>query len=210
MTIKWIIFDVWGVIYYPSNLIEEMLVPFVQERNNKISKNQIHQQYYKASKGNITSKDIWGTLGFENDYPEIEEQYINSHQNILDVKFIDIIEPLKEKYQLGIISNDVKEWSYRLLEKFDIRKHFDLLYISGDIKIRKPNIEIFQIFINESQTIPEECLFIDDRLENLKSAGKLGMHTLRFIRKDDKIPFCSEFEISSFAELINVLNTFFS
>jgi hypothetical protein len=59
MVIEWIIFDAWGVIYQPGNLIKEMLIPFITERNPKISENQIYKLYLKASVGEISSKEIW-------------------------------------------------------------------------------------------------------------------------------------------------------
>ena len=210
MVIKWILLDAWGVIYTPRNFIDEVLIPFIRQMYPKIDENHIYKHYFEASVGLITSKEIWRALGLEKQYPDIEHQYINFHESILDPDFKPIVKILKQSFKLGLISNDVKEWSFALLDKFDIKKDFESIYINGDVKIRKPDIKIFQKFIDETRSIPEECLFVDDRLENLKVAAELGMHPIRFIRREAKVSFCSEFEISCFFELSNVLDNFFS
>ena len=210
MVIKWIILDVWGVIYQPRNLIKEMLIPFMKEWEPKISENLVYNLYLDASIGKISSEDIWKALNLGVKYPEIEKQYIDSHISILHPDFKQVVKKLHTKFKLGIISNDVKEWSYALLSKFNIRNYFSLLLISGEIKIRKPDKAIFGKFIELSKSDPENCLFVDDRLENLRAAKESGMNCLRFIKKDSKIPFCSEFEISNFTELMHVLDNFFT
>ena len=209
MGIKWIIFDVWGVIYH-KNFLKEIITPFVKKWRTDITEHKIWNLYLEASLGRISSKEIWDVLGLGYMYPEIEHQYLGSHDGIIAPDFKQEIESLKKKFKLGIISNDVKEWSETLLDRFDIKKYFDLILISGEIKIRKPDKEIFQKFIDTSQSIPEECVFVDDRLENLKTAAELGMHPIRFVKREIKVSFCSEFEISSFKELSTVLNNFFS
>jgi putative hydrolase of the HAD superfamily len=210
MVVEWIIFDVWGVIYRPRNLIKEMLIPFIKERDPIISENLVYNLYLDASVGRISSMDIWKALNLGTKYPEIEYQYNNSHISILHPDFKKVVKKLHPKFKLGIISNDVKEWSYALLSKFNIRNYFSLFLISGEIKIRKPDKAIFDKFIDISNSDPENCIFIDDRLENLNVANESGMHCLRFITKESKVPFCSEFEISNFTELMHILDNFFT
>jgi putative hydrolase of the HAD superfamily len=210
MVIEWIIFDAWGVIYQPGNLIKEMLIPFITERNPKISENQIYKLYLKASVGEISSKEIWESLEFKSGYPEIENLYINSHRSILEPDFIQVAKNLRKRFKLGLISNDVKEWSLALLERFNIKDYFDLILISGEIKVRKPDQSIFGKFIELSNSKPENCVFIDDRLENLRAANEFGMNCLRFIKRETKVAFCSEFEISNFTELVHILDNFFT
>lgn len=209
MVIKWIIFDVWGVIYQ-RDFLKEIIIPFIKNWNPTISESKIWNLYLEASLGRITSREIWDAFGLGQSYPEIEYQYIKFHDGILAPDFKQVIETLKQIFKLGIISNDVMEWSKALFDKFDIRKYFDLVLISGDIKIRKPDKVIFQKFIEVSHSIPKECIFVDDRLENLEVAAELGMNTIRFVKRENKISFCSEFEVSSFSELSHVLENFFS
>ena len=210
MVIEWILFDAWGVIYRPKNLIQEMLIPFIKKWDPKISEKAIYNLYLKASLGDISSEEIWKGLNLKLSYPEIERLYISSHESILEPDFKQVAKNLRTRFKLGIISNDVKEWSLALLEKFDIKDIFDLILISGEIKVRKPDKAIFGKFIDLSNSNPEKCVFIDDRFENLRAAKEFGMNCLRFIKKETKVPFCSEFEISNFTELMHILDNFFT
>jgi putative hydrolase of the HAD superfamily len=210
MVIEWIIFDVWGVIYRPRNLVKEMLIPFIKKWDPKISENQIYNLYLEASLGIVSSEEIWEVLNLKLSHPEIENLYINSHKSILEPDFKQVAKKLRTRFKLGIISNDVKEWSLALLEKFDIKDYFNLILISGEMKIRKPDKAIFSKFIDLSNSNSENCIFIDDRLENLRAAKEFGMNCLRFIKKETKVPFCSEFEISNLIELEHVLDNFFA
>jgi 2-haloacid dehalogenase len=52
--------------------------------------------------------------------------------------------------------------------------------ISGEEKVCKPDLKIYQILLERYQLTPEECIFIDDRQENLEPAKRLGMETVLF------------------------------
>lgn len=51
---------------------------------------------------------------------------------------------------------------------------------SYTVKTVKPEPEIYKILLERYQLMPEECVFIDDRPENLETAHKLGMKTVLF------------------------------
>ncbi|MHA1783295.1 MAG: HAD family hydrolase [Promethearchaeota archaeon] len=209
MKLKWIIFDVWGVIYKPRDFIKEVFYPFLQGNGLKISGKKVYKEYFKASIGEISSKELWESLGLGKEYPLIEKKYLQEI-NVLDEDFKRLALSLVNDYHLGIISNDVKEWSFFLLEKYSIHDFFKEIVISGDVKCRKPDKSIFEVFFNRAGCYPSECLFIDDRLENLQTAFALGMKTIRFIREKEMHPFCSEFQVSSFQELQMTIKNFFN
>ena len=204
----YIIFDAMGVIFVVGDDTNELLVPFIQKYNNEISQELINKLYIETSLGKISSRDFWTKLGFVKEYPDIEKEYLDT-QLTLDPNFKSIAERLVTKYQLGIISNDVSEWSSYLRQKFGLNEIFDEVIISGDVGLRKPNLKIFKLLLQRIEAKPEEVLFVDDSLHNVKAASELGINTLRFVREKEKVPFCSEFEIRNFSELWNVLKTFF-
>lgn len=87
-------------------------------------------------------------------------------------------------HNLYIISN----WdpaSFPILEA-KYQNFFDLftgIVISGNIKILKPDPEIYDYLIETYSLDPVDCLFIDDRPENLIPAQDLGMQTVHYIKK---------------------------
>lgn len=55
---------------------------------------------------------------------------------------------------------------------------FDGMFASCDYGLIKPQGEIFEAFFERFSLIPEECLFIDDTLENVDASKKAGMDAI--------------------------------
>ena len=54
---------------------------------------------------------------------------------------------------------------------------FEKAYYSHEVGIRKPNEEIFQFILEDSNLKAAETLFIDDSFSNLEGAQKAGIQT---------------------------------
>ena len=208
MSIKWVIFDAMGVVYEVADDVSNLLVPYLRSKNNSMPPKKIYKSYIKASLGQITSLEFWTLLGCGREYPEIETEFLDNWYTF-DAEFLEVAKELKKKYKLAMLSNDLKDWSNFLRNKFNINQLFDVNVISGDVRYRKPDKRIYEILLDKTQSPAEECISIDDKLENLRAASELGIKTIKFVRIKDKVPFCSEFEISSFKELFQVLENFY-
>ena len=208
MPIKWVIFDAMGVVYEVADDVSDLLVPFLRSKNNTMPLKEIFKSYVKASLGQIPPQEFWSILGYGKVYPEIETEFLDNWYT-LDPDFLEVAKELKRKYNIGMLSNDLKIWSSFLRNKFNITHLFDVVIISGDVGYRKPDKKIYEVLLNKINGSAEECVFIDDKLENLQAASELGIKTIKFVRNTNKIPFCSEFEISSFKELIPILENFY-
>jgi putative hydrolase of the HAD superfamily len=204
MSIQWIIFDVMGVIFEVGDDTSELLIPFIQKRNPDSAKELIYQIYLKASLGEITSPEFWQKLGFGKDYPEIEKNYLDTCLTV-DSEFIPIAEQLAKQYSLGILSNDIGDWSKFLRRKFELDRLFNATIISGDVGYRKPDKKIYEILLDQIRTPASSCILIDDRLKNLQPAAELGFKTVRFIRETSNHPFSPDFEIKSFFQLPRIV-----
>jgi len=208
MAIKWIIFDAMGVIYEVADDISDSLVPFLRSNNYNKPVRFIFKEYIRASLGQITSLEFWNALGYNKEYPEIEKEFLNNWYT-MDPEFLEVAKQLIGKYKIAMLSNDIEDWSNFLRFKFEINRFFYINIISGDVGYRKPDIRIYEILLHKIGSSAENCVFIDDKLENLQVASEMGFNTIRFVRNKDKVEFCSEFEISSFKELILVLENFY-
>jgi putative hydrolase of the HAD superfamily len=140
-------------------------------------------------------------------YPEIETEYLDS-QLTIDLHFGRVVKKLAKQYRLGLISNDLSEWSRYLRAKFTL-DIFEVVIISADVGIRKPDPQIYERFLSEANVVPEHCVFVDDRAKNLKPANYLGMKTVRFARDPDANLFKPDREISDFRELSVVVEEIF-
>ena len=56
--------------------------------------------------------------------------------------------------------------------------HFIKAYYSHEIKLRKPNHNIYEYVLRDSALIPEETLFIDDNEDNIRGARELGIKAI--------------------------------
>lgn len=97
---------------------------------------------------------------------------------------LQFIEKLKQdnRYRLFLLSNTnalhiefVKETMK--LERFNrFENCFEKFYLSHDMKMRKPNANIYEFVLSENNLKANETLFIDDTKENTDSARQLGIH----------------------------------
>ena len=94
---------------------------------------------------------------------------------------IEIVHALKDAgWRLYLLSNFSLE-KFKLIEhKYPVLECFDLKIISGEQKTVKPEAEIFHITLQKIGRKAEECLFIDDSLPNIETAGQLGFQTIHF------------------------------
>ncbi len=91
-----------------------------------------------------------------------------------------LIQELKKSgYALYILSN-ASTYFAEHASFFEITKEFDGIVFSGPLKMAKPNSEIYQYLFHSFQLIPEECLFLDDKKENIDAGIKLGMDGVVF------------------------------
>lgn len=91
---------------------------------------------------------------------------------------------LKELRQAAMPVHAISNFSR---EKFDIARvefpfldDFDELIVSGDVKIVKPDAEIFKLLIERSGIAPTRSIFIDDSVANIAAAQALGFRTVHF------------------------------
>ena len=59
----------------------------------------------------------------------------------------------------------------------DFKSCFDKFYLSHEIHLRKPNVDIFEFVLRKNNLKPNECLFVDDTRENTVTANEIGFNT---------------------------------
>ena len=89
-----------------------------------------------------------------------------------------VIKALSQKYELGIIANQLDGLKERL-EAFGLLKYFKYIISSWDLQIMKPDIRIFEYALDKANCTPQEACMIGDRLDNdILPAKSLGMKTI--------------------------------
>jgi putative hydrolase of the HAD superfamily len=99
----------------------------------------------------------------------------------------EFCETVKEKgYKIFVLSN-ASDLFYVYFPKFLPLDFFDGVFVSSDYLMLKPDVEIYKTFLNKYGLKGEECLFIDDRQDNIDGAGKAGLNTFRFEGDYEKV-----------------------
>lgn len=91
------------------------------------------------------------------------------------------IRSMKEKgYGVYILSN-YGSWTYEnTQEALSFLADVDGAVFSYQVKQIKPNPQIYQMFLEKYDLRAEECVFIDDRQDNIDAACELGIRGIRF------------------------------
>jgi len=95
---------------------------------------------------------------------------------------VEILKEVKEsgKYKLLALTNWSAETFPVAQERYDFLNWFDGIVVSGTEKNRKPFASFYQLLLDRYDVKPEEALFIDDNLRNIKAAEQLGILSIHF------------------------------
>jgi epoxide hydrolase-like predicted phosphatase len=76
----------------------------------------------------------------------------------------------------GLISNS---WSTDHYDRELLMELFDVSVISAEVKLHKPQPEIYRLAVERLELEPEACIFVDDLRENCEGAEAVGMTAIQ-------------------------------
>jgi putative hydrolase of the HAD superfamily len=94
-------------------------------------------------------------------------------------EMIAFIKEVKAKHHLKIVmvSNEGRELMEYRIKQFRLVEYIDVFIISGLVKFRKPDLDIFRLALDVSQASLDEIVYIDDREVFIQVAREgLGIH----------------------------------
>ena len=199
-----LLFDMYGVILEESkgNFIPYTFAYFGKSEHERLKRQFKEEQLFtKAGNGEITSDEFMTMLGYKDtNYHMVD--YIENHLT-LDKGFISFAEKFYKLYDFVLLSNDVSEWSAYITEHYNLNKYFKYKIVSGDVHCRKPDKRIYELALTVTNTVANECYFIDNSVNNLQVAADLGINPILFNRDNEKYTGTI---INSFAELEKILD----
>lgn len=197
MTIKTIIFDLGGVIVdldY-SNFYKQIIALSPLEN----PQTQIMLEFFRQSdlyhQGKMTDEEFYKLaceilqvcMINQNQFYEAFNSIISDSSQ---PEMISLLKELKnmKKYKLIALSNvNSSHWNYLLNKKGDFLEYFSEFILSHEVHLTKPDPRIFQLAIEKSECKAEEIVYIDDGLNNIRSANELGIRGLSFTTVEDLI-----------------------
>lgn len=95
-----------------------------------------------------------------------------------------LVQELGSGHRLVLASNtDATHFKYSR-EHFDVLRSFDHYFLSYEMGLIKPDTAYFHRVLEGLHTTAGDCVFIDDRPENVRSAQEMGINALVFESAD--------------------------
>lgn len=171
--IRALIFDCFGVLYRDNVALLHELVPAHkhQEMNDIIhacDHGFISRQEYTEKIAELAGRSV-------DEVHQVERQQFSRNEPLFAT-----VRTLKASYKIGLLSNVGDETMNRLFTEKEQAELFDTFVLSSNIGLIKPAQEIFLHAARELDCLPEECLMIDDRPENVEGARLAGLEAMLF------------------------------
>ena len=188
--IKNIIFDIGDVLvgYSPKKEVENLNsnINKIEIANNLIIKDN---NWIKYLNGLIILEDLLKYYNLK--YPNYEKEFSillekrNQKYIIYEIeKNTDIVKKLSTRYNIYLLSNITKE-TFEYVNEFAIIKQVKGGVYSFQEHISKPDKAIYKILLSKYDLLPEESIFIDDKLKNVEEAEKLGIKGILYKKEDN-------------------------
>ena len=146
-------------------------------------------------KGKISEMEF--ILGFQNYIPNASIHQIREAWNAILLDFplyrLEFLQMLSQKYRLFLLSNTdsihIEQFQHKAGISFyrDFYQCFEKVYFSYELGMRKPESAIFEFIIKEHNLMPKNTLFVDDNLENIESAEKLGLQVWHLQKGEEDV-----------------------
>lgn len=107
---------------------------------------------------------------------------------------VQIVKELKKKFKLLLLSNTnqlhIENSAVQALAPHHctLNELFDKTYLSYEMKMAKPNEDIFRALLNDAEVNAENCLFLDDGPKNIETAKNMGFQTY-WVNKNESLQF---------------------
>ncbi|OUX30350.1 MAG: hypothetical protein CBE24_06755 [bacterium TMED264] len=181
-----IVFDIGGVLL---DIHPEKTYQYISDStdiNVGIVKNRFpwdaHNEY---EKGNLTNKEWF--FAFRDSLPQPcclkETDFWKAWSLLLgkEKKTVDLLSVLSQSHSTWLLSNtNPKHIQDEIEKKYLFPSLVDGAIYSFNTRCRKPDRQIYDCLLESSQVDPEECIFIDDLMENVEAARLLGIHAIHY------------------------------
>lgn len=134
-------------------------------------------------------------------YAEPLKLYQNNWMETMGEEIPDMYDLIKSLKTNGFpIIYGLTNWSAETFptvqKKYQIFSLIDKIIVSGEVKQLKPNPEIYHTLLNTFHLKAGESLFIDDNINNVEGARRIGINALQFKNagklKEDLTKFISQ------------------
>lgn len=180
--ISGIIFD-WGGVFSRSGnpLAHPKLSPKIKIDVNSLGR-QLADIIEPFSLGQMASNEYWQKYAQRLNITvlspaELRDCYLRFTP---DYSMLALLKTLALTYPVALLSNLNIDMKTAIINRLGIDKYFQSMIFSNDVGLLKPQPEIYLLTLQKLGLPAAETLFIDDTLEYITAAQKLGLNTILF------------------------------
>jgi 2-haloacid dehalogenase len=178
MSVEAVVFDIGNVLlgWEPEQYYDR--VYGLERRQRLFSEADLHRMNLLVDEGHDFTDTIYGWAGT---YPEYEREILDWHDNWLELATgvihhsVRLLRALKRK-RVPVFS--LTNFGVKTLEiakqNFEFLNEFDKEYVSGHLKLLKPDPKIYEVVEKDCGVAPARLLYADDRPENIAAAEARG------------------------------------
>jgi putative hydrolase of the HAD superfamily len=183
--IRNVIFDLGGVVLHWNP--DEILSRFQQDPERRAELRQAlfaHADWQLFDRGALTETEVVDRIQARLGRPRSELSAIVDAVREGLVEKPDTVRLIRSLHQRGIplycLSNMPASIYAHLRVRHDFWHLFTGIVISGEVRMVKPEPEVFEHLLQRFDLRPEECVFVDDLAINIDAAARAGLHTIQF------------------------------
>jgi putative hydrolase of the HAD superfamily len=184
--IQAVIYDMGGVFLRSESYISRIALA----KTYGLSLQQLEDQVFDsktaqlATLGKISEESHWNSICDTLNVPvdnreDFQTAFWQGDQ--LDRDLIDFLGSLRPALKTGLLSNAWSNARQALTEKHQCRDVFDVYLFSCEVGLAKPDPAIYKLILERLGVKAREAIFLDDNVQNVGAAAKLGIHAIRFL-----------------------------
>jgi putative hydrolase of the HAD superfamily len=140
---------------------------------------------YESLAQGKTDEEFW--LSYANDNAiELPSHWAASFRSVMqtslgvNLKMYALVGELQEQNILVAMLSNTTERRSKIFRSFGLYKPFDPCLLSCEIGLRKPDPKVYELLLKTLNLPAQEVIFVDDKLENIEAAKKLGIDAILF------------------------------
>lgn len=141
-----------------------------------------HLTFDTYEEGNLSLDEYLSRVIFYRDRPFTTAQFraFMFDQSQAHPEMVDLVSRLKERHDLRVVvvSNEGRELNTHRVRTFDLSDLVDVFISSCFVHIRKPDIDIFRLALDISQSDPDEVIYIENTPMFVQVAQGLGIRSI--------------------------------
>ena len=217
--VKAVIFDAYGTLFDVNSAAEKC-------KNQIGDKWEEFANYWRTTQLEYTwlrslmkrHKDFWKvtedsldkSMKVFNINPNMREELLSLYKKLST--FPEVNETLKQlknkKLKLAILSNGSPDLLSELVNSNNLTEIFDDLFSIEEVKIYKPDNNVYEIPINKYKIKPEEIVFLSSNTWDVSGGGNYGYQSVWVNRNNnifDNLDYKPKYEIKNLKQLLDII-----